>query len=482
LANLAKEQDALFSWINPENSGVWQYDAGAFVHAIALDVHEQTAYLLDGGRVLALNLAQAQPPVVLLAPGDRVADVPVLELLDLAVVDDGLLVLDRVGDLYLYEWKTGRWRLERYERPISDKSSHYYVAVAGDGQRRVLLETSYDYGLTYQPEGAERIWLLPEGTRPLDTAVAADNTYALIQPYGTLTATLSLYTGDGLADGFVPPLELSQPRQIVASDTAVYVLDMGGRRLQQLDAQTGQLQQLIQLPEYDPISTFWVDAAGEQIVLAGRDRLYWVGQPQQRALVSGGPIFTNPPHDLARWAAYSPLLKPVAGTNLQVRDLQMPGAPRHYRLGVHEGVDFYWSRGTPVRAAADGVVVRATLDYERPSELQFQKMRDEVLALGVSGPDQLDFYRGMQIWVQHPDGTVAHYAHLESIDEAVVEGTAVTAGQIIGTIGNTGSPASINSDTEDAHLHFELWQDGHYIGQYLRPVEIRELMQQLFGE
>jgi murein DD-endopeptidase MepM/ murein hydrolase activator NlpD len=86
----------------------------------------------------------------------------------------------------------------------------------------------------------------------------------------------------------------------------------------------------------------------------------------------------------------------------------------------------------------------------------------------------------MQVWIEHADGTIARYAHLSGIEADVVEGTAVTAGQLIGQIGNSGSPASISGPTEDAHLHFELWLNGHYLGQFLRPVEVRELVALLF--
>ncbi|MBK7893903.1 MAG: hypothetical protein IPJ90_03220 [Anaerolineaceae bacterium] len=55
------------------------------------------------------------------------------------------------------------------------------------------------------------------------------------------------------------------------------------------------------------------------------------------------------------------------------------------------------------------------------------------------------------------------------------------AGQQIGLVGNTGSPASVRSESEDAHLHFELWRDDFYLGQFLRPIETRELLEQLFG-
>ena len=41
-------------------------------------------------------------------------------------------------------------------------------------------------------------------------------------------------------------------------------------------------------------------------------------------------------------------------------------------------------------------------------------------------------------------------------------------------------PASVNSETEDAHLHFELWLGDIHLGQFLRPIEIRELLEQRF--
>jgi murein DD-endopeptidase MepM/ murein hydrolase activator NlpD len=271
-------------------------------------------------------------------------------------------------------------------------------------------------------------------------------------------------------------VEIFRPRQLQATDTAVYVLDQGGERLLDLHPKTGALRQVLQPPQ---ISAFWAD--GEQLILAGREQLYFVNQPERRQTILGGPLFAGiGPHDTAVWSTLGPFMVPVQGTQLGGRELQMPGAPRHYRLGVHEGVDFYWGAGTPVWAAADGVVIRATHDYELPDEEVFNRRREELKGRGYSTEEDLDFYRGRQVWIEHADGTVARYAHLQEIEEDIVEGTAVVAGQLIGKIGNTGSPASINGPEEDAHLHFELWLNGHYLGQYLRPVEVRELVAALF--
>jgi murein DD-endopeptidase MepM/ murein hydrolase activator NlpD len=279
---------------------------------------------------------------------------------------------------------------------------------------------------------------------------------------------------------FMPTITITQPRQIVATETAVYVLDMAGRRLLSLQPQTGALQALFQLPN---VTTFASNRRGDLLLFAGQERLFFWQQPGNSRFVQGGPVLTAPqPHDTAVWQTGLSYAWPISGDYLDLtpRDLQMPGAPRHYRQGIHEGIDFYWAKGTPVFAAAAGTIIRATVDYETPAEIVFNRRRAENLELGYTVPDNLDFYRGRQIWILQEDGLVARYAHLSEIAEGIVAGTAVTTGQQIGLVGNSGSPASIDSETADAHLHFELWQDSHYLGQFLRPIEIRELLEQRF--
>ena len=51
------------------------------------------------------------------------------------------------------------------------------------------------------------------------------------------------------------------------------------------------------------------------------------------------------------------------------------------------------------------------------------------------------------------DGTYFFYAHLDTFAEGIAEGVAVTAGQVIGTVGSTGNAGT-------AHLHFEVHPGG----------------------
>ncbi|MEU4804511.1 M23 family metallopeptidase [Actinosynnema sp. NPDC023587] len=90
---------------------------------------------------------------------------------------------------------------------------------------------------------------------------------------------------------------------------------------------------------------------------------------------------------------------------------------------THFGVDIANSIGTPILSALDGVVVEA-------------------------GPAS-----GFGLWVrvQHSDGTITVYGHVNEI--LVNQGQQVSAGQQIATMGNRGQSTG-------PHLHFEVWVGG----------------------
>jgi murein DD-endopeptidase MepM/ murein hydrolase activator NlpD len=231
----------------------------------------------------------------------------------------------------------------------------------------------------------------------------------------------------------------------------------------------------------------WADPTGKQVILAGRDALYLLGQPEIQTVIEGGPSLEGPqPHDLVLLQTMGGLSSPIRGATITKRDFQMPGAPRHYRLGVHEGIDFYGhtvgvpvNRRTPVRAVADGVVVRALVDYEPLTAAQADAWVAQSVSLGYTPPDVLDGYRGRQIWIDHGNGIMSRYAHLSSIGPGIVEGVQVTREQVIATVGNSGTPGSLNSQTYDVHLHLELWVGDHFVGQFLRPIEAREWLERI---
>ncbi len=93
----------------------------------------------------------------------------------------------------------------------------------------------------------------------------------------------------------------------------------------------------------------------------------------------------------------------------------------------HEGLDIFAPRGTPVLAAADGVV-RST----RRNRLG-----------------------GNVVWLRDVFGRSHYYAHLDS--QAVRRGQRVQAGDTVGFVGNSG-----NARTTPPHLHFGMYSSGSF--------------------
>ena len=97
---------------------------------------------------------------------------------------------------------------------------------------------------------------------------------------------------------------------------------------------------------------------------------------------------------------------------------------------THYGIDLANRIGTPIVSAADGVVIEAGT------------------ASGF----------GLWVRVQHGDGTVTVYGHVN--DYVVREGQRVKAGQLIAHMGNRGQSTG-------PHLHFEVWDSE---GRKMNPI------------
>lgn len=93
---------------------------------------------------------------------------------------------------------------------------------------------------------------------------------------------------------------------------------------------------------------------------------------------------------------------------------------------LHSGVDFAAEKGTPVCAAAEGIVYETGYDAGA----------------------------GNYVILLHPNGEMTYYAHCADI--AVTVQTAVQQGEILATVGNTGRSTG-------AHLHFAVSRDGQFI-------------------
>ena len=119
-------------------------------------------------------------------------------------------------------------------------------------------------------------------------------------------------------------------------------------------------------------------------------------------------------------------------------ELMPAQASRHFgseRVGIerpecgagHCGVDLDGPRGRPIVAVADGTIIRV-----------------ERKELGSDGRS------GRYVRIQHDDGAITAYMHLDDVADALQTRDRVTAGQYLGTLGATAVFSA------PPHLHFSL--------------------------
>ena len=178
---------------------------------------------------------------------------------------------------------------------------------------------------------------------------------------------------------------------------------------------------------------------------------------------------------------------PIVGATLPDLDTLLPGAPRAYRNGIHQGFDMNnghigvpTAYSAPVIAAKDGTVIRAILNFTEMTPEQYAEAIAESRAIGTTPPDILDKLRGKQVWIDHGHGVITRYVHLSGIASEIVEGKRVRAGDIVGFVGNSGTEAAINGTRGGAHLHFELRIDDRYFGEGMSADGLREAGNRLF--
>ncbi len=126
------------------------------------------------------------------------------------------------------------------------------------------------------------------------------------------------------------------------------------------------------------------------------------------------------------WLQTLPTGIPVGGDYRVTSGFGMRVDPFTGMLARHEGLDFTAASGTPILAAADGVVTRSGWE---------------------------DTY-GNIVEVTHAEGFVTRYAHISK--RRVEEGQRVQRGQHIADVGSTGRSTG-------PHLHFEVFRHGRVL-------------------
>lgn len=108
--------------------------------------------------------------------------------------------------------------------------------------------------------------------------------------------------------------------------------------------------------------------------------------------------------------------------------------PIRRKVKFHAGTDYAAPIGTPIRAIADGVIIRSKRTWSA----------------------------GNFLVIRHDDGHETKYLHMDQKAKGTDEGVRVRQGEVIGTVGKTGRVTG-------PHLHFEM-RDAN--GTPLDPIEV----------
>ena len=163
--------------------------------------------------------------------------------------------------------------------------------------------------------------------------------------------------------------------------------------------------------------------------------------------------------DRTRWNVRG-LAIPIEGAMVPTDPELLPGAPRAFRGGWHEGVDFPADAGTEVHAVAGGTIVRIDHDFVDWSVDEKDQALAQAVELGYTPSATLDRIRGRQVWIDHGGGVVSRYAHLSAVADLPV-GAIVERGRVVGLVGSSGFPEG------GPHLHLEIRTGTSYLGDGL---------------
>lgn len=135
------------------------------------------------------------------------------------------------------------------------------------------------------------------------------------------------------------------------------------------------------------------------------------------------PVVTSRLYRLELSRKPAPESLPVPVDNVSAKALRDTWHAARGNGRRHEGIDIFAARGTPVRAATEGIVTRI-------------------------GSNRLG---GKVVWIAGPGGQRHYYAHLDAYG-TIETGQRIQAGTIVGYVGNTG-----NARRTPPHLHYGIY-------------------------
>lgn len=472
--------------------------AGKPLQVSALAVAGNDLYLLDnkclwlvpsGKNLLSRPQPLAAEPLV---PGNgHISGIPVQEFSNFTFCAgrDALEVLDKSGDIFELPVKEKVWRVLRPNHPTTGSPDPEYIDMASLGKNICLLDPERNQIWRYPALGAQYFkevlpWRLAAGCPSVaeGIGIAYDGATYVLKRNGAVSKYIAPAEW-GLAKQAPFPYRAAKgarPSRIYTnSDCPLYIVERENNRVLAVDKKTGGIRQFI-FPEKSDLRGLLPSKFG-----------FWIingNQIEFRNLTQSDPLRLKPS---ARRIDYrlAGLVFPLKEGSLPRHPGVWPGARRLYRYGVHKGTDFFndpcggtlVTMGTPVYAADNGKVLRADANFQDMNASKYAQVIGQCRKEHISSEENENFLRGCQVWLDHGNGLMTKYAHLDKVRAGLKPGMKVAQGELLGYVGVTGTGENLPGRAKHPHLHFEVWLDGNYLGFGLTPSETIGLYEDIFG-
>lgn len=425
-------------------------------------------------------------------PNQSVGTIPVQEFLNFAWVParQSIAVMDKSGDMFEFKIANRSWHVFRPNFPVGSPDPEY-IDIAVSGKNVLLLDPERNQVWRY-PSSAHHNRYFPEimpwRLKPGDHSVADGMSIAYDGQTWVLrrNGNISCYatTGDvGMARRlpfrYQVPAKIRPSRLWTAEKLPLFVVERDNNRVLTIDKKTGAVKQ------------FLFDQGSDLRGLRGEADGFWI--------VNGSHLNYRSFHETANdkmSVTPRPLDDRLLGLTMPIRGASMPrhpgvwpGARRLYRHGIHKGTDFFHDpgsgslvkMGSPAFAADSGKVIRADENYSDMTSSKYHQVISECYHQHISSESNEDLLRGCQVWIDHGNGLITKYAHLDRIKPGLKTGAKVSRGDLVGFVGVSGTGQNLPGCSKHPHLHFEIWLDGNYIGWGLTPSETIGIYENIFG-
>jgi murein DD-endopeptidase MepM/ murein hydrolase activator NlpD len=441
-------------------------------------------------------LSKPQPLAALPAGPFRtnVEHIPVQELSNFiySPLRKSLEILDKSGDVFEFTCKTKAWRVLRPNYPTTGSPDPEYIDFTSDGKNVCLLDPERNQ-IWRCPEAQSRYFkeVLPWRLRPGDVSVANgisiayDGDTYVVRQDGSLSKFAAPAAG-GLAAQmpirFQKLPNMRPTRLLTAVGAPLFIVERENNRVIAVNKQDGK-SRVFNFPAGSDLRGMLVATDGFYIINGNHLEKRLLSETNADAKVAAA--------SKARTidARLGDLTMPLKGGNLPRHPGVWPGARRLYRYGVHKGTDFFNDPGngtkvsmdTPVFAAGSGKVTRSDTDFVDMDAATYNAVIDSCRRAHVCSENNENKLRGCQVWIDHGNGLITKYAHLDRVKPGLKSGMHVQKGDLIGFVGVSGTGENLPGRAKYPHLHFEVWLDGNYLGWGLTPAETIGLYQDVFG-